>query len=149
MYTIQGIIANRKVIEHEQTLGTKIVSLPQDMVLIPFAGTWSESKKIPLLPLTDGKVFELPAAITGICYLLSKNGKLAYVEAEFFGGDGTQACSLWEKGMMIGNPQQDIQAINTALQFLGVEKGTSFDEFEALNLGRFRDTQAWLARDGA
>jgi hypothetical protein len=124
MYTIQCIIANRKVIEHEQTLGAKIVSLPQDMVLIPFAGTWSESKNIPLLPLTDGKAFELPAAIADLCYLLSKNGKLAYVEAEFFGGDGTQACSLWEKG-------------------------TSFDEFEALNLGRFRETQAWLAGDGA
>jgi len=149
MYTIQGIIANRKVIEHERTLGTKVVGLPQEMALIPFAGTWSESKHIPLLPLTDGKVLELPAAITDICYLLSKNGKLAYIEAEFFGGNGTQACSLWEKGMMIGNPRQDRHAINTALQFLGVERGTSFDEFEALNLGRFRETQAWLVGDGA
>jgi hypothetical protein len=149
MYTIQGVIADRKVIKHEQTSGAKIVGLPQDMVLIPFAGTWSESKNIPILPLTDGKVFELPAAISDICSLLSKNGKLAYVEAEFFGGDGTQACSLWEKGMMVGNPRQDRHAINTALQFLGVERGTNLDEFEALNLGRFRETQAWLVGDGA
>jgi hypothetical protein len=149
MYTIQGIIADRNIIEPENVLGAKIVALLQDMVLIPFAGAWIDEKEIPLLPLTDGGVITLPTSIAGICHLLSKNGKVAYVEAEFFGGVGSQACSLWDKGIMIGNPQLGLHAINTALQFLGVEKGSSFDEFEALNLGRFRETEAWLSGDGA
>ncbi len=117
--------------------------------MIPFAGTWINSKEIPVLPLLSKGATALPAIIADLCHHLSKNGKVVYVEAEFFGGEGSQACSLWEKGAMINNPQRDLHAINIALQFLGVDKGKNFDEFEALDLGKFRKTEDWLSSDGA
>ena len=36
--------------------------------------------------------------------------------------------------------------ISQALRALGVRRGTHFDEFDAVGLGRCRDTEDWLVR---
>ena len=41
-------------------------------------------------------------------------------------------------------PLVDRGAINVALKFLGAEAGESFDEFEAVGLGRHRNTDDWV-----
>lgn len=72
---------------------------------------------------------------------LSEKGKAAYVEAEFFGGTGTQASVTFENGSKISGPKVSLKAINIALQFLGVSKSPSLDEFDSLGLGKYRHTE--------
>jgi hypothetical protein len=73
------------------------------------------------------------------------NKKLAYVEAEFFGGEGGQASAVWEEGKPVLGPLREDSAINQALKSLGVTKGTAHDEFDAPGLGSRRDTEGWKA----
>jgi hypothetical protein len=85
---------------------------------------------------------------------------LAYVETDYFGGDGWQAAlawvggraafgpvrtsDLWEGGKFIPTPLLD-GAINRAVRLLGVNRGSVRDEFDALGLGRHRSNGSWLA----
>jgi hypothetical protein len=79
---------------------------------------------------------------------LSRNGLVAYLEAEFFGGTGTQAHVLFRDGHMLGIPVIAKDAINRALKAFNVPVGASHDEFAAVGLGRCRDTEDWLRVSG-
>lgn len=80
----------------------------------------------------------------------SHPGPLAYIETDYFGGQGSQGAIVWSKGKILFGPavtgnRGDVQvdqlpagAINCALKMLGVEKGNRIDEFEALGLGKYR-----------
>jgi hypothetical protein len=102
-----------------------------------------EAYDIPFLPLTDEGMAEVPDSITAIANAIARSGRVVYVEAEFFGGDGIQACVTWGSTLHPSRPLVDASAINTALRFLGVEVGDDHhDEFDAL--GEHRDTEDWL-----
>lgn len=73
----------------------------------------------------------------------SAEGPIAYVEAEFFGGAGTQASAVFKAGRLISGPIIDSNAICIALAQVGVARTLSCDEFDALDLGRFRFTDDW------
>jgi hypothetical protein len=75
---------------------------------------------------------------------LSQNRTIAYIEAEVFGGSGTQASVIFTNGVQVGQPIVDHDAISQALRNLGVTKGSAIDEFEAVGLGRHRNTEEWL-----
>ena|SRR5436190_8542052 len=90
----------------------------------------------------------------------SRQFPLAYVETDYFGGDGWQAAiawaggevvfgpvrttDLWEGGKYVPTPLLD-GAVNRAVRLLGVERGTARDEFDALGLGRHRSNEGWLS----
>jgi hypothetical protein len=90
----------------------------------------------------------------------SRTFPLAYVETDYFGGDGWQAAmawvgggavfgpvrtsDLWEGGKFVPTPLLE-GAINRAVRHLGVERGAARDEFDALGLGRHRDNESWLS----
>ena len=112
--------------------------------MLPFTDDFIEKHQIPFLPLTDEGTELLPENIIKICSVLSTEKQLAYIEAEFFGGAGTQACALFENGKLKLGPKIDESAINEALSILGVEKKASYDEFEAVGLNEHRDTNDWL-----
>jgi len=113
--------------------------------MIPINGELLKQTEIPFLPLTDGGNDELCDSITEFVMPLVGRSKFVYIEAEFFGGDGTQACVTWDTNGTASKPFVDPCAINSALKFLAVEVGNSHDEFDALGLGRHRDTEDWLA----
>jgi hypothetical protein len=81
---------------------------------------------------------------------------LAYVETEYFGGRGFQGAVVWANGQLIFGPaltgdREDFQtdnlpdnAINIALRILGVLKGNSHDEFDAIGLGKHRNNEGWI-----
>jgi hypothetical protein len=91
---------------------------------------------------------------------LSRGGAVAYVEAEFFGGTGSQAAVVWRDGAVVlpptvttdepGERGERIElgdpdwAINRALQVLGASAEGAIDEFEAVGLRAHRDTEDWL-----
>jgi hypothetical protein len=74
---------------------------------------------------------------------MSITGPVAYIEAEFFGGSGGQSAAVWSRGSETMPPIHSRDAINQALRFLGVQIGNAQDEFDALGLGRHRDTRHW------
>jgi hypothetical protein len=104
---------------------------------------------------------------------LSLNGPVAYVETEYFGGNGDQGAAAWDQGRLIYGPRRSSfpGAINQALATLGVRKPSpqgseetpwltklwrrafqtarrAFrDEFAAVGLGRRRQTDEWATED--
>lgn len=87
---------------------------------------------------------QLPFELIALCAAVSENGSVAYVEAEFFGGDGTQAAAIFKNGKELGPTVVATEAINGALAAIGVQRLNHKDEFDALELGRHRDTEKWL-----
>ena len=85
---------------------------------------------------------------------------LAYVETDYFGGDGGQAAVAWTAGRLAFGPALTRDyweggnfhqtplldgAINQAVRLLGVDRGAVRDEFDALGLGRHRSNESWLS----
>jgi hypothetical protein len=70
-------------------------------------------------------------------------GALAYVEARFYAGAGTQASVGWTDGALRHGPVAAKDAINRALRFLGVAPAEGRDEFDTVGLGRRRATHEW------
>jgi hypothetical protein len=109
---------------------------------------------------TFGNTFwYLSASAEALARQVSHTGPIAYLEAEMFGGTGTQATVVWLNGEVwlgpattqFGWPPPDRAssphwAFNQALRQLGVTRGAAFDEFEAAGLGRHRHTEDWIGR---
>jgi hypothetical protein len=79
---------------------------------------------------------------------------VAYIEADYFGGVGTQTAQVWDGGKMALGPLHLAEGepspttgtpISQALRRLGATKGNHVDEFAAVGLGRHRDTDDWLS----
>jgi hypothetical protein len=133
------------------------VELPQGFGLLPIPnhmperldgdGTWP-----------FGEVFWfLSVGVETLARRTSLAGDIAYLEAEIFGGTGTQAMVLWRGGeVCLGPVTMEFTAtapdpsssqqwpFNQALRELGADRGDAFDEFDALGLGRWRHTEDWL-----
>ncbi|PRX12667.1 hypothetical protein CLV67_12790 [Actinoplanes italicus] len=84
----------------------------------------------------------------------STAGVLAFVEADFFGGDGHQTATVWRDGALAWGPVVDDRfdgpreqwPINAALAQLGVRpSGGPRDLFDQVGLGIERDVADWLA----
>ena len=75
---------------------------------------------------------------------ISNGGLLAYVEAEFFGGLGSQSALAWENGERCFGPVHVDSAINQILKIFKVEVEKATDEFEAVGLGKHRKTEDWV-----
>jgi hypothetical protein len=142
-YTLQALIGDEGAIRAAVPIDLNVVSLPQNKAMIPLTEALQQSRKIPFLPLTDEGLNSLPEAIENLAAPFVQQGKIVYVEAEFFGGEGIQACVLWNRGGQASPPVVDGFAINTALRFLGVVPDGHRDEFEALGLGLHRATEDW------
>jgi hypothetical protein len=141
---------------------------------------FGEAKRVPLTPtlslvlLTSRLARELgersrrerspllfknrvPGALERFLVEASHAAPVAYVEAEFWGGEGHQAAAVWDRGVRVldviepepeaGVPARPLRegAINQALRRLGVRvTGGEVDEFDSVGLGRFRSTEEWL-----
>lgn len=139
-FTLQAFIGDLADVRSIAPAGVPVIALPQSKGLLPLTEKVRDEHEISFLPLTNEGVDEVPEAIEA---LASRAKKIAYVEAEFFGGDGAQAAAIWEEGKLVFGPVIADDAINQALRQLRVSKQEAFDEFEALNLGRHRDTDDW------
>ncbi|MFB6891969.1 hypothetical protein ACFCX4_21975 [Kitasatospora sp. NPDC056327] len=85
----------------------------------------------------------------------SKAGPIACVEADYFGGTGTQRAALWADGRLVLGPLTNGELeplppegtpISRVLRRLGVrvtDGGTQHDEFDAAGLAAHRTTSAW------
>ena len=141
-YYLQAIIAERALLAGLEIVGTRSCGLPQGMALFPLVDEVLAHFRVSRLPLTDEPAVALHHSLASWLEEISQEGRAAYVEAEFFGGEGSQACVCAERGVL-ESPYLGQDAINRALAFLGVTKGAHLDEFDALGLGKHRSTEGW------
>ncbi|MFI7468219.1 hypothetical protein [Nonomuraea sp. NPDC049646] len=119
-----------------------VAPLRQRLGLLPVTGEWQES----------GPVTRMPPGFAGRLEDWSRGGRVAYVEADFWGGGGSQAAALWENGrrswgpehasIRVGPPHDD-WPINAVLARLGAVRAGAADLFDAVGLGRERDMEGW------
>ncbi|PZF99506.1 hypothetical protein [Micromonospora deserti] len=95
----------------------------------------------------------LSPALTEVLARWSRQGPLAYLEAEFAGGAGYQSAVVWLGGTVHWGPRLDAVfdgprsewPLNAALARLGAEPGPWIDPFAELGLHLERNTAGWLA----
>ena len=152
-YVLEATIGAAEVLhtvarEHPAAI---VVPLPQGLALVPMTDdVFAALGGHPVLGFE-----KLPANLEPLLATCSSAAPLSYVEAEFFGGDGTQRAALWSGGRLAAGPISleedqrwgpDGSPISQILRLLGVDRGSRHDEFEALGLGRHRRTTDWLSR---
>ena len=141
-------------------VGGQLVALPQGFGLVPItAGIADAAGPSPEQAFPDA-FWELSASLAAHARQISRAGAIAYLEADIFGGGGTQAMVLWRAGRVglgpertefqsgrIGHPASMQWAFNRALRELGARRGQAGDEFSALTLDQHRHTEEWTDRD--
>lgn len=92
-----------------------------------------------LIPLTEDVQVQL-APVDEWARKASSGTRIARIGAEFFGGAGGHACTLWVDGVA-----ESLSDINAVLDRFGVAALPPYDRFDTVGLGRFRSTEGWLA----
>ncbi|MGV9310525.1 hypothetical protein ACWDLG_44825 [Nonomuraea sp. NPDC003727] len=123
-------------------------------------------QRLGLLPVTDGVFNELtdvrreagPFTCMSPAFAerledWSRGGRVAYVEADFWGGDGSQTAALWENGRQTWGPEHawipatagpcEDWPINAMLARLGAVGTAALDLFDAVGFGQERDREGW------
>jgi len=126
-------------------MGLPCMNMRFDMAMVPLAYDYVEKNEIPFLPLTDDGGTSIGDKLKKLCLKLSESNKVAYIEAEYFGGEGIQACNLFSDGVEFEKPLISFNAINHALEWLGIKRTDEMDEFDNFGLGTYRDTEDWIS----
>lgn len=93
----------------------------------------------------DGEAFDyLTPELIRWCAAQSKLGPLAYIETQYFGGEGGQGAALFVDGQIAWGPANDgTGPINAVLSLLGVAAHRGRDAFDTVGLGRHRMNDGW------
>jgi hypothetical protein len=162
-YVLQAFIAEEPVLRRaaEGLANAHIVPLRRGFALIPLTDALDEEI---IARLSDSEVQGsvgdswIYASAVRWAVASSSHGPIAYVEADFFGGTGSQEAVVARDGAITFGPKHSDNfagsvkasplrkwAINGALSHLGVRAVLFSDEFNAVGLGRCRETEDWLA----
>lgn len=148
-HCIQAIIGSKRVLDGLQRRFTasRVVALGQGCFVLPVTDELYD--RLPgthrTVVVTDGIKFKcVSPKLVSVITEASDDEAVAYVETEYFGGSGDQGAIVGQAGNIIFGPTSGRGAINSALRLLGVDKGKSYDEFEAVGLGGVRWNTDWL-----
>lgn len=149
-YTLEAVLARCEVLANlpAWAADTVVIPLAQGMCMLPLSDALLArfgSAEQPWLYTRHGIFNHLPQDLVTELLDLSLAGPLAYVEAEFWGGQGEQRAVVWENGVALGEQEESSMAINDALRRLGVEASEGHDRFDTVGLGRHRSVGDWLA----
>jgi hypothetical protein len=171
VYCLNAVIGDIDLIRDRAAgLGHAVVAvLRQGLAMVPVTVPLCE-EAAGVLPETSGghpsgrQPFHrmVSSSFEGMLAEWSRRGPIAYVEAEFFGGDGYQSAAVWRDGARTWGPMFDAEftgprdgwPINAALTQLGVtpsgrvyshDPEQPVDLFDEVGLGLERDIQDWLA----
>ena len=153
-YTLEAVIGTTAVIRliAADLPAAVLIPLPQGIAMLPMTDEVFDTAGAKG---TEGALgfWKLPAGFESRLAAWSPAGPVGYLEAEFFGGIGSQRAALWAGGALALGPlavegdqpfPNDGSPISQLLRLLGVTRGEHHDEFDALELGRYRDTEDWL-----
>lgn len=91
-------------------------------------------------------VFEfLTPAVENWVRALPMGLSVAYLETEYYGGEGFERSAVFRDANVILGPLDGAGAVNRALRALGVAPGPGQEEFDAAGLGRHRSLDGWLS----
>jgi hypothetical protein len=147
MHVLLAVIGPTEVLWGERLGGGIAVPLAQGLSLVPLVDVRDE------LATAFGQYSEdavragfgqPPPSLTPRLTELSQAGPVAFVETEYFGGAGDQACVVWQGGGRVLGPVRGSGSINRALRLLGVTAFPGKDEFDSVGLGSYRQTGHWL-----
>ncbi|PRY38119.1 hypothetical protein [Umezawaea tangerina] len=140
-YVIEAVIAREELLR--AATDAPLATLAAGWALLPVRG-----------PSGDELGFwKLTAELAASAAEWSKTGPVAYVEAEFWAGVGSQRAVVWEGGEVVFGPVQleegdqppaEGTAISQALRRIGVVAEEDQDAFDAVGLGRHRHTADWV-----
>ena len=122
----------------------RIVDLEQGLSLIPFTDDlYDQINNLESSP--NIKTFEfLTANVEDKILKAIIDKPVAYVEADYFGGEGGQQGIVWTEGKRIAQWEYGQDVINAALKHFDVIAKAGMDEFATLGFGRHRNTADWL-----
>jgi hypothetical protein len=157
-YVLQGVLGSSATLAPCRAFQhAHIVALGQNLdVVLMTDDFYDEVQQHHVRPSLHG-FWKFPGGFDQLLTAWSVQGPVAYVEAEYFGGAGTQAAAVWHAGALALGPLVETgvpikpakpSPINQALQGLGVSAQGYSDEFEAVGLGRHRDMDDWLDEFG-
>jgi len=148
-YDLQALLGKRDALQSHAAAfsSARVVSLTNGIAMIPMTNELFE--EIGGDGVVD-KFYKFSTAVEDWARRISEDSPIAYVEAEYFGGVGGQNSVAWVRGLRVLEPVHAADAINQALKILGVSAaGFAGDEFDAVGLGKYRETESWLEnRDG-
>lgn len=153
-YTLEAFIGSAEALHVAATRwpAAAVVPLADGLALVPMTDDLVNTH-------TDGATeqvlgfWRLPGGFEKELASWSSTGSVGYVEAEYFGGTGTQRAALWVEGELALGPlwQGEDETvgpqgspISQLLARLGVKRDGYRDEFDAIGLGRHRATADWL-----
>lgn len=153
-YELVAVVAAEALLRTvgENLTGTKVVPIAQGLALLPITGDFFDSVNDPRVP-QEPEFWKLPCGFTTRLATWSKTGPVAYVEADYFGGVGSQSAVVWVNGTTVLGPLHLAEneptliagsPISQALRQLGVQKTGKSDEFDAAGLGAQRHIADWL-----
>lgn len=145
-YYLQALMGKQETLaQHASEFQhARVVPLAQGVAIIPLTDDLYDE-------IADGgevdRFYKLSPGIEEWALRLSVVAPVAYIEAEFFGGTGGQSAVVWSRGSRVLGPLHSQDAINGTLRFLGVRADGAHDEFDAVGLGRHRDTADWILEE--
>src|SRR5258708_69477 len=93
-------------------IGSSPIALPQGQALLPITDEVRKTHSIARSPLAAEEGFDPGEIPPAVATFAAQTRKIAYVEAEYFGGDGMQAAAVWEEGRLVFGPVIADDAIN-------------------------------------
>jgi hypothetical protein len=109
MYCLEAVIASEPVLR--ELIGSvreaRVVALGQHLSLVPMTDAFFAAVTVAGAPRLDG-FWKAPAGFGSILAACSANGPVAYIEADFFGGVGTQSARVWDGGQVVLGPLHSV-----------------------------------------
>ncbi|MGQ4433516.1 hypothetical protein [Streptomyces sp. SAS_260] len=149
-YVLQAVIAGNELLRASarSVSDAHVASLGQALSLLPMTDELFDAVTDDSGGSTLG-FWRLPGGFDRTLAEWSAGGPVAYVEAEYFGGNGEQRAAVWADGALAWGPSDDrargLGPISQALRRLGATSGPGQDEFTAVGLDRHRDNAGWVA----
>lgn len=158
-YHLRAVIARDDLARQVATAfgaDTRAVPLAQGFALVPYTDQVHDRPLASAASETTtfAPFWWLSTTAARLLRGLSHAGALAYVEAEYFGGIGTQHAITWRDAATAYGPagtpdhapaMRGDTPISSALRVLGVPRtGAARDQFDTLGLGRHRQLEDWL-----
>ncbi|MEV0719659.1 hypothetical protein [Asanoa sp. NPDC050611] len=149
-YVLEAVLGRTEVLRAavRGQSAAAVVLLPHELAMVPMTDALFDALGgSPVLGFE-----KLPAGFAEVLASCSATGPVGYVEADFFGGLGTQRAVLWAAGALAAGPLSleeeepfgpDGSPISQILRRLGVPRQARQDEFDAVGLGRHRWTDEW------
>ena len=149
MYCLCGIVGKSRDLLHKSLEYPRagVVYLDQGIGMIPISEELLnaiEQGEMSLGATVEPGFEFVSEVVLAWARTLSQGTTLAYLEAEFISGEGTERAIVWRDGVMVLGPLQGTGAVNRALRTLGVSVPSRREEFEAVGLGRHRSPEEWL-----